>query len=61
MCNGIASKYDVGLIAVYVLVDPFRPSGECAFISFENLEPRVHNITFLVIIFSAKRTSKPHC
>lgn len=54
MCNRIPSKYDMGLIVVDVLIDPFRPSDESSFISFENLEPRVHNVTFLVIVFSAK-------
>lgn len=54
MCNGITSKYYMGLTAVDVLIDPFRPSNESSFISFENLEPRVHNVTFLVIVLSAK-------
>lgn len=58
MCFGIASKHNMGLVAVDVLVDPFGPCGESSFICFQNLEPRVHNVTFLVIVFSAKETSK---
>lgn len=60
MCFGIASKYNMGLVAVDVLVDPFGPSGESSFISFENLEPRVHYVTLLVIVFSAKQ-HQSHC
>lgn len=60
MCNGIPSKYDMGLLAVDVLIDPSCPSGESSFISFENLKPRVHNVTFLVIVFSAKEHQNHH-